>query len=278
MSIAADPRGYYALLGVTPDASAEEIKCAFRKKAKLLHPDHNQETDAGSRFQAITEAYHNLSNPTIRASYDAQRFSEEMDEPVTAHEAHEAHAQPEAHGLDVAPVVCSRCGHVTAQPRYIIFWQVISYIFLTMRYPVQGVFCRKCADRTALIASFKTWLFGWWGFPWGPPYALDALLRNIRGGDMPVDANAHLLRHQAFAFFLEQKFALSRDLIAQAMTFARGDMMLRQKLMEIQNAMPGEARIHHRLKRRWHTITWATLLQTIPLLVLAGTFLWLILK
>jgi len=268
MTSSADPRGYYALLGLKPAASAEDIKTAFRKKAKLLHPDYNHEPSAGTRFLALTEAYHNLSNPTIRASYDSQQFHDDGAPIPAAAPAPEKPRQPEHQGFDVAPVVCSRCGSITAQPRYIIFWQVISYIFLTVRYPVQGVFCHKCADRVALIASLKSWLLGWWGFPWGPPYTLDALLRNLRGGDMPVDANAHLLRHQALAFFLDQQFAISRDLCEQALSFARGDAALREKLLEIINAMPGEAGTLHRLKNRWNPFSLATLLQFVPLVAL----------
>lgn len=46
-----DSKGYYKLLGITTDASQDEIKKAYRKKAHELHPDKNFDKDAVQRFQ-----------------------------------------------------------------------------------------------------------------------------------------------------------------------------------------------------------------------------------
>ncbi|KAI3388096.1 hypothetical protein SNEBB_000548 [Seison nebaliae] len=61
---------YYKLLGVKRDATKNEIKKAFRKKALHYHPDKNKEKDAEEKFREIAEAYEILSNEEKRRIYD----------------------------------------------------------------------------------------------------------------------------------------------------------------------------------------------------------------
>ena len=61
---------YYEVLGVPRNASDEEIKRAFRKLAKLYHPDRNREPGAEDKFKEINEAYQVLSDPEKRSRYD----------------------------------------------------------------------------------------------------------------------------------------------------------------------------------------------------------------
>ena len=60
----------YAILGVSKDATDAEIKKAFRRKARELHPDVNKAPDAEDRFKELNEAYDVLSDANKRAQYD----------------------------------------------------------------------------------------------------------------------------------------------------------------------------------------------------------------
>jgi molecular chaperone DnaJ len=68
--MAATERDYYELLGVDRNADGDQIKRAFRRLARELHPDVSQEPDAEHRFREVVEAYEVLSNSERRELYD----------------------------------------------------------------------------------------------------------------------------------------------------------------------------------------------------------------
>ncbi|MCP5277372.1 MAG: DnaJ domain-containing protein [Thiobacillus sp.] len=63
-------KDYYETLGVPRDATAEDIKKAFRKLARKYHPDVSKEKDADARMKDVNEAYAVLSDTEKRAAYD----------------------------------------------------------------------------------------------------------------------------------------------------------------------------------------------------------------
>ena len=80
----------YDILGVNKNASSEEIKSAFRRKAKEVHPDlNNNSTYAKEKFQELLEAYSILSDPKKRMQYDSKGFTnnnrKEIEEYVKAY-------------------------------------------------------------------------------------------------------------------------------------------------------------------------------------------------
>ena len=72
----ADKRDYYEVLGVDKSASADDIKKAYRKKAKENHPDlHPGDKECEARFKEANEAYEVLSDPDKRSKYDQFGFA-----------------------------------------------------------------------------------------------------------------------------------------------------------------------------------------------------------
>lgn len=308
------------MLEVSVTADADEIKPAFRTKAKRLHPDINPSPIAAKQFQRLSEAYEILSDPERRNAYDAKsgrkkpssskpksekpasekqtskagpdaekESKEKKDESSRSTKSENANAQrskasqnskkatdtekpdakPKASKPSGAkPEVC-QCGKVTAQPRYIVFDMVAGKGRRVERKPVAGIFCRTCADKAALRASFITWLAGWWAFPSGPKETIKALWNNVRGGRKPADRNTRLLIRQALAFRDKGDLTLARGTAEQALIFARTPDLRREvdKLLLSLSAHKAKA-----LKTRWDKPGWAALVQVAPALVV---ILWL---
>jgi len=67
-------RDYYEVLGIAPDASAEEIRRAYHRLAFQCHPDRNRKSEeANKKMQEINEAYAILSDPIKRREFDLPR-------------------------------------------------------------------------------------------------------------------------------------------------------------------------------------------------------------
>jgi hypothetical protein len=65
---------FYAELGIQQDASRPAVDEAYRRQAKVLHPDRNPEATAEARFKRLSAAYEVLRDPVTRRAYDDFRF------------------------------------------------------------------------------------------------------------------------------------------------------------------------------------------------------------
>jgi hypothetical protein len=143
-----------------------------------------------------------LSDPQARAAYNnAQNATHEL---------------PDAPSGTPVPVVCSRCGKVTAQPRYIVYRYVVGLLVSVRHAALQGIYCARCARLTSLRASLISGLAGWWGFPAGPFYSVAEILRNAFGGYEPPGTRETLLWQNAAAFAScgngDLAYVIARDL------------------------------------------------------------------
>src|SRR5215467_10577999 len=83
--MATQTKDYYGALGVKKNASADEIRKAFRKLARKYHPDVNPgDKTAEEKFKAISEANDVLSDPKKRKIYDQVGFYSDNIDPATA--------------------------------------------------------------------------------------------------------------------------------------------------------------------------------------------------
>lgn len=89
MKINEHKKTYYALLGVTARASQEEIRAAFRKKAREFHPDVCNRFDAEEMFKLLNKAYSTLKDPQKRQEYNeslmAEMFQKQVVDPSKEH-------------------------------------------------------------------------------------------------------------------------------------------------------------------------------------------------
>jgi hypothetical protein len=203
---AKDPKGYYATLGLPHTASGDDIKAAYRRKAMDLHPDRNKAANTTEQFQRLSAAYAVLGDSAARAQYDTDSIQNQHDQSTSS--------KPQER------IVCSCCGKITAQPRYVIFFEVKSFIFTTTRTTSQGIFCSVCAEKKALRATLTTWLFGWWSLS-GFFYSIHAIAINLFGGKQSPNVNARLAAHQAWVIATLGNAKMARAIAIDALELAK---------------------------------------------------------
>lgn len=105
---------FYLLLGLSPDATPEELKQAYHKLAKLYHPDKNRSPDATMKMAEINLAYETLCDSQKRAEYNIKNGIEMIAEPVEDEEEElEQEMQERPWGK------CARCNFVNNSGMFI---------------------------------------------------------------------------------------------------------------------------------------------------------------
>ena len=190
-----DPKGYYKILNVSPSASDDEIKTAYRNLAKRLHPDLNPGVDTTAIFQKVNEAYSVLSDPIQRAKY-SKRVDSNQSQPNNSGHQKEYTNQKES---VLEPYRCSACNCVSHKLRHVKYNQVISFIFASNTTTIWGVFCEPCAAARIRKASLITGAFGWMSVP-GLFHTAFALGRNLTGGRQENSINMEICARQALYY------------------------------------------------------------------------------
>ena len=218
----ADPRGHYARLGVAPTAPASVIRAAYRALAMEQHPDRDKDEGATKRFQDLQRAFDVLSDPKMRAEYDAlaepveQKRAKQADHPSRNPE------RPATTTPKYEAVRCDTCANITASPRYRVFYKVFAYLLGATRRPVQGIYCAQCEMKVGAKCTGITLVTGWWslhGFVW----TLDSLRQNLFGANGFEEQNARLPAKQAAYFVstgnLPLALAIAHEAHATALRF-----------------------------------------------------------
>jgi hypothetical protein len=253
-------RDLYSDLGVSPNASLEEIKSVYRALARIYHPDVNRDEAATIKFRKITEAYEILSDAKQREKYDS------LNEPKPTAEKEESRSFEQE--ITVDPVLCSICKKVTAQPRVLLFKSVVSVIVVTTRTPKQGIYCSDCARDVAFRATLLSAFFGWWGVPWGPIFTIKEVLSNAFGGQRHIEFDEQLLWQNTIAFLQRDKYELAGS-IADYLTSAKNGKIADSAKQVIKLLAARKIRIQ-KLKSAWFFDFAATLKHLILLCIVPG--------
>jgi len=113
---------YYEILGVSPDATEDEIERAYQERVKDTHPDHNDDPNAAQQFMQVQEAYQILGNEEQRRRYDEQGHDEYIQggakngESSTSEDLYSEGLQTATRGTAAAEYIWDRKTNRTAKP------------------------------------------------------------------------------------------------------------------------------------------------------------------
>lgn len=113
--------------------------------------------------------------------------------------------------MGAGPIRCSKCGKVTAQPRYVEFSRVTGFMRSWDRTDHEALLCATCASEEAFGNSLHTLLLGWWG-GLGPFLSPWAILKNGFGGKHDQASKERLMLHNARAFLAAGDLKLAHGL------------------------------------------------------------------
>jgi curved DNA-binding protein CbpA len=138
-------KDYYQTLGVSRFASAADIRTAYRKLVRELHPDKNPDPQAHELIREVNEAYEVLSNDTKRQAYD-NRFNYpeleiEINEPVVVHRdpAYRRRAKPATSARPAVDGQLELKKRIVAKTHFFFFAGTLLSVFLSFDYFLEPV-------------------------------------------------------------------------------------------------------------------------------------------
>ncbi len=202
-----DSAGYYKVLNLTSNATADEIKQNYRELAKKWHPDYNKSEEAIEIFQKISVAHDILSDDKKRLTYDLACI------------AHGAENFPDIFSLKV---YTNQHGQEDVSVREVDIEEQQGWIIGDKKKKKRLICSEKEAEKEYLKSSVKNWLLGWWTLK-GFVENIRIIRSNIKTVGGKKEENLQLLVHNALAYDQEGKAQKARTCAFLAQAYADAD-------------------------------------------------------
>lgn len=202
-----DSAGYYKVLNLTSNATADEIKQNYRELAKKWHPDYNKSEEAMEIFQKISVAHDILSDDKKRLTYDLACI------------AHGAENFPDIFSLKV---YTNQHGQEDVSVREVDIEEQQGWIIGDKKKKKRLICSEKEAEKEYLKSSVKNWLLGWWTLK-GFVENIRIIRSNIKTVGGKKEENLQLLVHNALAYDQEGKAQKARTCAFLAQAYADAD-------------------------------------------------------
>lgn len=199
-----DPKGYYKILGINPDAEPSAIKESYRDLAKKWHPDYNKAPDALEKFQKISVAYNILEDEKSRLIYDLLS---------------EVYRPDNFPDMSALKVYKNQKDKEDLSIRALSLKQVIGKLS-TVEVTEDKFICNFSeAELKVLQNHFSNWILGWWGIK-AFRENLTAIKQNYQNMGTNLADNFQLLAHNMIAYDAEGKKDKAYVSALQAMQYA----------------------------------------------------------
>lgn len=156
-------KDYYAILGIPPEASQAQIKRAYRKVVRQIHPDVNPDPDAQELIKAVNEAYAILGNDAQRRAYDEQRRN-----PIRYEEppVQPRHRDPAYHRKPWSVPRAEANSQQDVMAKALPFMKPIHWIACMLCFVLIVDFCLPRTRQAETVVSMNTLEFrkGWQGY------------------------------------------------------------------------------------------------------------------